>query len=406
MPVRVGYLCSRYPAISHTFVLREVLGLRAAGAEVETFSVRRSDDDDLLSAADRAEHAATTALLPAGPLRVLRAHVRGALTRPTAYLATLRHALALRPPGWRGALWQLFYFAEAVLLWSDCRRRGVGHVHVHFANPAADVAMLAARFGGTSWSFTMHGPAELADVRGHRLREKVESAAFAACTSDFVRSQLLSAAGYGARARLPVVRTGIDVDGFAVRAAGERDPGPLRLLNIGRLAPVKGQGVLIEAVALLAQRGVDAHATIVGPGTEEDALRVLAREAGVEDRIELTGPVGQDDIQALYERADVFCSPSFAEGLPLVLIEAMAKGVPVIATTIMGIPELVEHERTGLLLAPGRPDLLADAVERLVAEPELAARLAVAGREKVVADFDRRRTSDELLALFAGVADG
>ena len=189
----VAYLSSLYPAISHTFILREVRALRELGARVESISVRPADEADLLSRADRDEASTTATILPAGPGRVIAAHGAALLRSPARYLHTLREALRMARPGWRGRLWQLFYFAEAGLAAQICRRRGVRHVHAHFANVGADVALLVTRLGGEgwSWSFTMHGPTEFSEVDGHKLAEKTADARFVACISEYCRSQLI-----------------------------------------------------------------------------------------------------------------------------------------------------------------------------------------------------------------------
>jgi glycosyltransferase involved in cell wall biosynthesis len=392
---RVAYLVSRYPAVSHAFVQREVLALRDTGVEVHTFSLRRAADADVLSPTDAAERDATYAIQPVRWGAVVRAHARALATRPGAYLRTLAHALRMRLH-----LWQLFYFAEAVVLWNEMRRRDLRHVHVHFANAGADVAMLAARFGGGGWSLTLHGPAEFFEVRGNRLAEKLGSAAFVACASDWARSQAMAIAPGEAWPRFHVVRGGVDAEVW--RPAGARAPGPrLEILNVGRLAPVKGQGLLIEAVGQLREQGIDVRCRIAGDGPERAALTRRIGELGLEERVELTGAVGQDRIRELYEQSDVFCLPSFREGLPFVLIEALAMELAVVATRIMGVPELVVDGQTGVLVGPGRSDQLAAALAALARDPERRARLGAAGRAAVQRDYALSRLASEMAALFA-----
>lgn len=182
--MRLAFVCSEYPAISHTFVLREIEALRRLGISIATFSLRRTPPEKLLSERDREAASTTTAILPPRWGRLLAAHLGLALRAPRAYFGTLAHALGLAPPGLRGRLWQLFYFVEAVVLWRECEQRQIRHLHVHLANAAADVTMLAARLGTRleperpwSWSFTMHGPTEFLDQRHYRLAEKLEAPA-------------------------------------------------------------------------------------------------------------------------------------------------------------------------------------------------------------------------------------
>jgi glycosyltransferase involved in cell wall biosynthesis len=410
--MKLAYVCSEYPAISHTFVLREIEALRELGASITTFSLRRTPEEKLLSERDRRAAATTVAILPPRWGRLLRAHLGAALRSPRAYFGTLRYALGLAPPGLRGRLWQFFYFAEAILLWSECEQRGIRHLHVHLANAAADATMVAVRFGNArapghwSWSFTMHGPTEFWDVRHYRLAEKLESASFVVCISEFCRSQLMNLCEPEKWNRLRVVHCGIPVDQFT-RRTPPAEPGPgARILYIGRLVPEKGQTVLLEAIAELVRRGHDVTATLAGEGALKPELEKMAKRLGLADRVELPGAVGQHQLRDLYEQATVFCLPSFGEGVPIVLMEAMAMEVPPIRTRIAGIPELIEHERGGLLIAPGRADELTDALESLLTEPAFYRDLAAAGREKVLQEFDTDRSAAQLLAVFEEMLEG
>jgi colanic acid/amylovoran biosynthesis glycosyltransferase len=405
--VRIAYFCSAYPAISHTFILREVEALRRLGLQIATFSIRRTPAGQLLAETDRAAAATTTAILPFRR-RQLNAHLRLLLRSPGTYLSTLKGALRLAPPGLRGRLWQLFYFAESVVLWNECRKQGICHVHVHLANAAADIALLAARIGSAleparpwSWSFTMHGPTEFHDLRHFRLAEKVESASFVVCISDFARSQLMSVTDPKRWDRLHVVHVGIPVDQFT-RAQDRNGSGHAPVvLYIGRLVPEKGQTILLEAVARLTGRGIDVQLQLAGDGALRPELERTAARLDIADRVSFLGAVGQEELRELYERAAVFCLPSFAEGVPVVLMEAMAMGLPVLTTRIAGIPELVEHERSGILVAPGRADELTDSLAGLLEEPELRRNLGANGRRAVAAGFDSEDSASRLRALFA-----
>jgi glycosyltransferase involved in cell wall biosynthesis len=402
VPVRLAYLVSRYPFVSHVFILREVLALRRAGAEVDTYTVRRPELEDLRTAEDREAYDTTPALVPANPLELALAHLLAMATRPRRYVETLALALRMRPSGARAALWQLFYFAEAGLMWRRCRRRGTRHIHAHHANVASDVALLAAALGGRkwSWSFTLHGPAELFAVAQHRLAQKTERARFVICISDYARSQLMALVGTEHWDKLRVVHCGVDLSRFPLvdRAARER---PREIVTVGSTEPRKGQALLVEAVAQLGARGVDAHLTVVGGGPQLSELRALAEELGVAGAVEFTGPVGQGEIGAYYERADVFAMGSFAEGIPVVLMEAMATGLPVVATQIAGIPELIRNGQSGFLVPPGRVDALAEALERVLgASPSQREAMGSAGRATVEAEFAINGVAEELLGIF------
>jgi colanic acid/amylovoran biosynthesis glycosyltransferase len=409
---RVAYVVGRYPAVSHTFVTREVQAVRAAGVEVETISIHRAADSDALSAVDQAERDETYWLLPLRKGRFLRAHLR-ALCSPGAYLRTLRTALRGEVVGIKGRIWRIFYFAEAIMVWDHCRRRGVRHVHAHHLNQASDAAMLAALYGnargagaGWTWSFTMHGPNEFYDVSRFRLAEKAASAAFVACISDFARSQVMGFVPEDRWPRLRIVHCGVDPDQYDPQQVDRRErEGGFHILYVGRLVPFKGQGLLLDALARLRADGIDASVTLIGEGPSRSDLESKAQSLGLGEHVEFAGAVGQDEIRSYFAAADAFCLPSFAEGVPVVLMEAMAMEVPVVTTAVMGIPELVEGGADGLLVRPGRIEDLSEALSRLATEPELRRSLGARARKKVQAQFDVRDAGRNLAEIFRAEAE-
>lgn len=410
--MRIAYLTTRYPSVSHTFILREVEGLRALGLEVETFSVWRAERGDLLSGADREAFRSTYALLPPGLGHYLRAHAAAIVAGPSGYLRNLLASAKFAEPGVRGRLLPLLWAIQAIVLWHRCREAGVEHVHVHFAGAPPVVAGLAIRFarhsrragGPRSWSVTVHGPVEFFD---RRLGAKLAEADRVVCISDFARSQVMTQAGEGDWDKLEVIRSGLDVTAFAAArngngaAASEPAARPLRLLCVGRLVPLKGQALLLEAMAELRARGRDAHLTMVGDGPKREALLARCEALGLSERVEWAGAVGQDEIAGHYAAADIFCLPSFAEGVPTVLMEAMLTETPVISTRIAGVAELVEDGLSGVLIPPGRTDLLVEAIEDLAADPARRRALGAAGRAKVEAEFDTTRSVRRLAEIFA-----
>jgi glycosyltransferase involved in cell wall biosynthesis len=402
----IAYITSYYPAVSHTFILREVRALRRRGVPISTTSVHASDQMPL-SDADREELDSTHALLPARPGQVLTAHLYALLRHPRAYFSTLRLSLQHSRPGARGKLWQVFYFGEAVLAWNHWRRIGVRHVHSHFVSVSADIAMLAShlgrqsREGPTGWSATVHGLIELTDVQWPRLVKKIADADAMVCISDFTRSQLMAAVDEDQWSKLHVVRCGVEP--AAYEDVGEPPAGRPRVLCVGRLVPEKGQSVLLEAFARLTERGVAAELELVGYGPSRERLERLARRLGLADRVTFAGAVGQDAIAEHYRDASVFCLPSFWEGIPVVLMEAMACRRPVIATAVAGVRELVRDGETGLLVSPGRADELADALERLLGDADLRRRMGAQGRRYVTRHYDLDALSGALADLFTGL---
>lgn len=404
-PRPIAYLCSEYPALSHTFIEREIAGLRQSGRGVATVSIRRPRADHVacMTRRERAE-VDSTLYIKAG---LLRRHGAGMLcevvAHPLAAVKTAVRALALsRGGGWNGGK-ALGYAVEALVLRRWLRGRGVGHLHVHFANPAATVALLAVSGTGCRLSLSVHGPDVFDDVRRNNLPAK-----FAACErirviSHYCASQVcrwLSSAEWD---KCRIVRCGIPSDRFLPRP----DPGnPVpEILCLGRLTSAKGQRVLLAAAARLREMNLDFHLTFVGDGPDRAALEAYAAERFPEGCVEFVGAVGQDEVHRYYDRADIFALPSFAEGVPVALMEAMAKEIPVVSTRITGIPELIEHDVGGLLTAAADVDGLCDALRRLLSDAALRRRLGVGGRRAVLERYTLESSVDGMLRFF-GEMDG
>ncbi|HVS71060.1 MAG TPA: glycosyltransferase family 4 protein [Phycisphaerae bacterium] len=406
--MRIGYVVSRYPAVSHTFILREVLGLRRLGWEVMTVSVRAAAARDLLTEADRAEATGTRVLVPRGPLAMFRVVTAGVATlvgSPARFFRAWKTAWRLRRPGMKGTLWAFFYFLEALILHRLCVRQHLRHLHAHFANVASDVSMIASVLNAGTFSFTMHGPTEFFDIPGHRLAEKALAATAVICISDFARSQVMALLPPAEWNKLHVVHCGVDPAQFAAPRPARVAGAPIELLCVARLAPVKGHAILLHALHDLVQRGMDARLTLAGDGPVRGDLEHMAEELHMGDRVRFLGNVGQDEIHQLYAMADVFVLPSFAEGVPVVLMEAMASGCPVVATRIAGIPELIERGVTGMMVTPGRPDLLADGIAGLLTNRAAAERMVEGAREKIRLEFNIFRVAPQLSDIFRSLLE-
>lgn len=409
----IGYLTSQYPAPSHTFIRREVAALRAAGLAIATYSVQRPPSG-LEAALDQDAARSTFAVLGQPVLAYARAHLAAFARRPGRYLRTLALAWRHRVPGARAAVWAGFHFAEAILLARRLEADGIAHLHNHFANSGATVGLLASRYAGIGWSLTLHGISEFDYPAGLLLRDKIAAADFAACVSRFGMAQAMRLIPPGEWGKLALVRCGIDLsdlppalqlhDGGGDDGEGSHDA-PLRLVAVGRLSPEKGQAGLLEALATLRDRGVPSLLTLVGDGPEEEALRARARALGIEVLVHFAGRLDERSTLTAIANADVLALPSFMEGLPVVLMEAMALGVPVVATRVAGIPELVRDSETGLLFDPADWRGLADAIAAL-ADRGLRARLAAAGRRRIEEEFAIGRAVAPLSALFAARQPG
>ena len=398
---RVGYLMSNYPAVSHAFVVREIESLRDAGVEVHTLSIHRTDRTQLLAVADRAEADRTFNVLPIAVGSLLTAHLVAFARAPRRYLATLALALRTGAPGVRERIWHAFYFGEAMVVVRQVRRAGISHIHAQFADGATDVAMLVSHYLGdaTSWSLAVHGSVEFYNVIRYGLATKLAHATFARAISDFGRSQLMTMTPPDRWSHIHVVRCGVNPDVYVPPAHRSASICHAEILCVGRLLPGKGLSLLLESAAALIASGLDVRVRLVGDGPARHALEHDVQRLGLAERVTFTGAIGQDQLVSVYEQADIFCLPSFAEGIPVVAMEAMAMELPVVTTRIAGVPELVEDRVDGILVTPGRVDELTEALHRLVVAPELRRRLGVAGRVKVRALYDVRACAMEMRAV-------
>jgi glycosyltransferase involved in cell wall biosynthesis len=284
------------------------------------------------------------------------------------------------------------------------QREHASHLHVHFGNAGATVGMLVKRLTGCHLSYTIHGPDEFDDVPGQQLALKMQEADAVVCISQFVRGQLMRISHPDHWPKLRLCRLGVAPSQFrfALREGGAIP----RLLCIGRLAPAKCQVLLVQACAQLRDAGVPFRLTLVGAGPDRERVERAVTLLGLQDRITLTGALNQEEVREQFENADIFVLPSLAEGIPVVLMEAMASGVPCVTTPVNGIPELIEHERTGLLARPGDVASLALQLRRLIDDPALRHPLALAARDKVLADFDLERNVAALGRIFEQFPQG
>lgn len=378
----IAYLSSEYPAVSHTFIFHEIRLLRQNGITIATFSVNRPHRPDVMSHDERLDAAQTVYLKTKNLLRVLGAQWRVLRSAPSGWLRMLKAALGLVVSGPRSPFLAAAYFAEAVLLIDGMTSAGVEHVHVHFANPAATVAMLASRSGRISYSMSVHGPDSFFNVERDLIADKVRHAVFVRCISHFCRSQLMRLLPHEVWPKLHIVRCGIDTDAFPPVPPRNPENVPT-LLCVGRLTPAKGQHLLIQAVADLVAAGRTVRLLLVGDGPDRSSLERLTDDTGMRDHVRFTGAVSLDTVQQYYREADIFVLPSFAEGVPMVLMEAMCMELAVVSTRIAGIPELIEHGTNGLLTAAGDQAGLTEALRTLLDAPGLRREFGSRGRATV-----------------------
>src|SRR4051794_40922215 len=397
---------SAFPSLSNTFIRREVEAVRETGVEVQTFAIRRSPDEQVLSKADEQARRDTVTILPLRPRAAWRALVRPALRHPGPFVRTLVQSLRTGGTDRRELLWRLFYFLDAMPLGAECRRRGLRPLHAPHAQVSTTLVWLATSFanragddGRWTWSFTMHGSFEFVAERQHSLAQKADSADFVVCVSSYTRAQMMRLSSPDRWDKFRVVHCGIDPGRFS-KVTHDQAPHPFTILHVGRLSPEKGQTLLVEALALVRRAGIDARLLLVGEGRQRPAIEAAIEELGLRDHVEMPGAVGQDHILDWYRRADAFVLCSFMEGLPVVLMEAMACDVPIVASNINGIPELVQDGVTGRTVTAGSAPPIAEALVDLASDPATAHRLAEAGRAVVVADFDLADNARQLAGIF------
>ena len=395
--MKIAYLTGEYPRATDTFIQREVAALRGLGFVVETCTIRRTGPDHLVGPEQVAEALRTFVVIEALPR--FGAHL-AALCQPARTLRALALAWRTAPKGVRGRAYQLIYFAEAVVLAQHLRQTGVDHLHNHIAKASCTVAMLASALCGIPYSFTMHGPDDFFEAVHWRLDEKIARARFVAAISDFARSQGMLYARRADWAKIHVVHCGIDPARY--HGAPQRPGG--HLLFVGRLAAVKGVPVLFEALAIARQSRPDLHLTLIGDGPERAGLEAEAKPLGA--AVRFVGYKSQTEVAQALAQTDVLVLPSFAEGVPVVLMEAMAAGLPVIATRIAGIPELVADGISGQLVPPGDAGALATAILAVLADPARKAAMGAAGRAKVTQDFNIATEAAWLGALFTAYQTG
>jgi len=397
--MRIAYLCNRYPAVSHSFVRREIAGVEAAGHAVDRYTVRAPGT--ILDAGDRAEAARTTAILNAGAIGLATALIAAAIRTPRAFAGAL--CLAVKSASWSPAalVRHLAYLGEAAWLVRRFRAHPVDHLHAHFGTNPAMVARLVRRLGGPPYSFTAHGPDEFDRPEALDLKGKVAEAQLAVAISSFGRSQLMRWSDPADWGRLAVVRCGVDASFLA--AEPPHAPSAPRFAAIARFNAQKGLPLLVEAAALLKARGRDFRLDIAGDGDLREALVARIAATGLTEQVYLVGPLDGAGVRRLLEEARVFVLPSFAEGLPVVIMEALALARPVIATAIAGTPELVDAG-CGWLVPAGSAKAVADAMEAAVdASDDTIAALGAEGRRRVAERHDADRNARDLLAALAAI---
>ena len=391
--MKVGYVVKRYPRYSETFIVNEILAHEAAGLNLEIFSLLPPEDGHFQDVISRVR--APVFYLPSKGLKA------------TDFWSALEEIGKTSPERWnsleaaRGE--DVRYIYQALVLASKVRLRGISHLHAHFATASATVARLAARFAGVPYTLTAHAKDIFHEsVRPDDVRRKLADAASVVTVSDYNLEYLCKNYGPAAQ-RVRRIYNGLDLERFPYASPRERSP---RILGVGRLVEKKGFAVLIESCAILADKGREFTCQIVGTGPQERELRAQIARLGLEGRVDLLGPRPQSELARYAQGAAVFAAPCVVgadgnrDGLPTVLLEAMALGTPCVSTAVTGIPEVINDGVTGLMVPQRDPAALAVAIESLLEDPDLRDRLAGRARRLVAAEFDAHRNAAHLRDIF------
>lgn len=399
--MRIAYLTSLYPKVSHSFIRREIHALESLGLEVDRISIR-GWDQELVDAEDIAERKITRYVLQQGAAQLVRAVVASLFASPRRFWGALRMALGMARPSDRSLPYHLIYLLEACCISRWLQERQVQHLHAHFGTNPAEVAMLVHALCGVPYSFTVHGPDEFDRPQFARLRDKARHAAFVVGVSSYGRSQLLRWVDDDRWDRMQVVHCGLDAS--FLNAAPVPVADVPRMVCIGRLSGQKGQLVLLQAAAVLMREGVPFQLVLAGDGEMRGVIEAAIAQLGLGQHVSITGWIDAPRVREELLAARAMVLPSFAEGLPVVVMEAMALGRPVLTTYIAGIPELVQHGRTGWLFPAGDVDALVAAMKECLATPTPTLdAMGAAARERVRERHDAVREARKLAVLMKAI---
>jgi colanic acid/amylovoran biosynthesis glycosyltransferase len=400
MTLRVAYLINLYPKVSHSFIRREIMALERAGAVVQRIAVQGWEDADLTDPDDLSERALTQYVLRDGARSLLWPTLRALFNSPVHFFSALRLALQMSRRADRPLPYHLIYLAEACQILPWLRAAGSTHLHAHFGTNPAEVAMLVNALGGPSYSFTVHGPEEFDKPQFIGLGEKIRRSAFVAAISSYGRSQLFRWVEHGHWHKVEVVHCGLERSFHNVASADP--PNIPRLVCVGRLCEQKGQLLLIEAAHRVLQSGVKLELVLAGDGEMRAEVERLVAAYEMQQQVRITGWISSAQVRDEILGARAMVLPSFAEGLPVVIMEAMALRRPVITTFVAGIPELVRHGESGWLFPAGDVDELVLAIKScLDASPEALSRMASVAHARVLERHDVDTEAAKLASLFA-----
>ena len=404
---RVAYVMTHYPRVALTYLADEIDEMERRGIRILPIVMNLPGPEDLTSDGARARERRSI-YLKAAAMRIVAATLRTTAAHPFKMAALLYTAVRSARSDVGIMIRRLAHLCYGALAAKNCADRGISHLHAQFGLAPATIAWFASEIlnfdrRAATWSFTIHGFHDFVNETESRLDLKAASASFVICISDFTKSQLCRITPPEYWNRFHVIRCGIDLHDFCLRDHRPQREVP-RIVTVGRLSAEKGHGILLEAVAELSKGGIAVELEIIGDGPFSEEIRKLAVALGVDKSITLRGELLPDDVARHLRDADAFCMASFAEGLPISIMEAMAIGVPVVTTWIGGIPELAQHNVTAITVPPANSEALATAIKRLVLDPTLGERLSSSARDAIERMHSQERNGAQLAELFGTVA--
>lgn len=396
---KILYLCSEYPALSHTFIDKEIDELEKNNFEVLTASINYPKNFDKFSVDYQNRTAKTYYIKNEKKIEILALVLKYKLSNPLRFLKVLNFAYEISVKnGVKDFKKFVGYFIEAILLHNHMKRNNIKHVHIHFANPASTVAMIAKEFGEIEYSISVHGPDEFYNTKENLVMEKVEGAKFIRTISHFCTSQLMRESDPKYWNKFNIVRCGIDLNQF--RPIEKIENNVFNIVCVGRLTPSKGQTILIGAVKILIEKVENFKLILVGGGEDFETIKEKIEKDNLNKYIELKGPVSHETVKEILTSADIFVLPSFAEGVPVALMEAMAMKIPVISTKIAGIPELIEDYKDGFLVEASNESQLAELLVNLINKEIDLEKIRDNARKKIEEKYNIEKNINGMIDLF------
>lgn len=401
--MKVAYFINQYPKVSHSFIRREILALEKQGIEVLRLALR-GWSEKLVDPQDVAEQSQTFYVLRQGAYGLLGALLAQLIRTPVAFVQAVLLAWRMSRGSGRSLPYHFVYLAEACKILGHLRHHPVQHIHAHFGTNSTEIVMLARALGGPPYSFTVHGPEEFDHPAALHIPAKIQNAAFVVAISSFGRSQLYRWVPHEQWKRIHVVHCGLEKSFYAGAESSPVADTP-RLVCVGRLCEQKGQLILMEALQLLKRQGIAFELVLAGDGEMRAEIEQAVARHDMQQNVRITGWISSDQVRDELQAARVMVLPSFAEGLPVVIMEAMALERPVVTTSIAGIPELVRHGLDGWLVAAGDVEALASAlIEALRTDVAELQNMGRRGRQRVNLRHDIDTEAAKLAKLFRGQA--